>query len=223
MRASITIARSRRRTAIGAPRSNPGTSISESSSAAASSTRPCRSFMSSATVIGRRSPREMSAVTCVSPSGNTSMFQQLSSINTATSVVPPPISTSTTPSRRCSTVSAACAEASGCRMLNSMPTRALRSAFSRLSIALIVPETTCVSTPRRRPANPAGLATAFMSSIENVFGITATISRSAGKARLAVVWITRSIWCAAIVVSLARSRSSARWLRDFRWPPAIPT
>ena len=93
------------------------------------------------------------------PMGRTAVCTTAPSTKTATSVVPPPMSTITTPCCISSRESTASADASGSRMSDSTRTPAPSMHCIRLCIAEEDEVTTCVSTSSREPNMPPGSMT----------------------------------------------------------------
>ena len=85
----------------------------------------------------------------------------------AMSVVPPPISTNTTPSSFSSSVKTAKLDANGCKIksFTSRPQR--RTHFTIFCAALTAPVTICTFTSRRKPLIPMGSRTSSCPSIMN--------------------------------------------------------
>src|SRR5450756_785284 len=123
--------------------------------------------MSSASCVGVRKAIAMSLVIWSPAIGITAVWRIAPPVNTAMSVVPPPIFTRHTPSSFSSSVSTAIDEASGCRIksFTSRPQR--RTHLTMFCAADTAPVTMCTSTSSRTPLMPRGSRTPSWPSTTN--------------------------------------------------------
>ena len=123
--------------------------------------------MSSASGVGVRSAIAMSLVIWSPAIGITAVWRIAPSLKIAMSVVPPPISTSTTPSSFSSSVSTASDEASGCRIRSFTSSPQRRTHLTMFCAALTAPVTMCTFTSSRMPLMPIGSRTSSWPSMMN--------------------------------------------------------
>ena len=128
--------------------------------------------------------------------GITAVWRIAPSVNTAMSVVPPPMSTRHTPRSFSSSVSTAMLEASGCRIRSrtSRPQRLMH--LMMFCAADTAPVTMCTFTSRRMPLMPSGSRTSSWPSMMNSWVRMWRICWSVGMLTALAVSITRStsIW-----------------------------
>jgi hypothetical protein len=140
--------------------------------------------------------------------------------NTAMSVVPPPMSTSATPSSFSSWVSTALAEASGCRMRSCTASPQRRTHLMMFCTAETAPVTTCTFTSSRTPLMPTGSRMSSWPSMMNSWGSTCRICWSVGMATALAVSMTRAT--SASVTSLSLMATMPMELKLRMWLPAMP-
>ena len=176
--------------------------------------------MSSASFGGVRSATAMSLLTWSPATGITAVWRMAPLVNTAMSVVPPPMSTRQTPSSRSSSVSTAIAEASGCstRSATSSPQR--RTHLMMFCAADTAPVTMCTFTSRRIALMPSGSRTSSWPSTMNSCGMVWRICWSVGMLTARAVSTTRStsIW----LISLSLMANMPCELKLLMWLPAMP-
>ena len=117
---------------------------------------PKRSLIFSALSSDTRSPAARSLVMFIAPTGITDEYESAPSTKIATSVVPPPISTNTTPSSFSVSESVAAAAASPPNAIPATSTPSSDTHLCRLRIAVAPPVTRWVSTSSRTPPIPMG-------------------------------------------------------------------
>jgi hypothetical protein len=137
----------------------------------------------------------------------------------ATSVVPAPMSTSTTPSSRSSSVSTAWLEASGFSMSWSTSRPQRRTHLMMFSAALCAPVTMCTLASRRMPLMPIGSFTSWP-SITNSWGSTSSRRWSLEMLMARAVSTTRAT--SAGVTSLSFTATMPLELMPRMWLPVMP-
>ena len=198
----------------------PGTSILSLGLASTCLASPWRSLMSSASAVGVRSAMAMSLVIWSPATGSTAEWRIAPPTNTAMSVVPPPMSTSATPSSFSSAVSTALLAASGCRIRSwtSRPQR--RTHLMMFCTAETAPVTMCTLTSRRTPLMPTGSRMSSCPSMMYSCGSTCRICWSVGMLTALAVSVTRCT--SASVTSLSLIATMPIELKLRTWLPAIP-
>src|SRR5262245_18626908 len=199
----------------------PGTSIIWLGSASWRSATPWRVLMVSASAVGVRSAIAMSLVIWSPAIGITAVWRIAPCVNTAMSVVPPPMSSRQTPRSFSSSDSTARDEASGCRIrsLTSRPQR--RTHLMMFCAADTAPVTMCTFTSRRTPDMPIGSRTSSCPSMMNSWRNTCRICWSVGMLTARAVSIARSTSSALTSRSLIATIPVELKLR--MWLPAMPT
>src|SRR6185295_17148217 len=142
-------------------------------------------------------------------------------VNTAISVVPPPMSTRHTPRSFSSSDSTARDDASGCRIRSptSMPQR--RTHLMMFCAAETAPVTMCTFTSSRTPDMPIGSRTSSWPSMMNSWRSTCRICWSVGMFTARAVSSARSTSSAVTSRSLIATMPVELKLR--MWLPAMPT
>src|SRR5688572_19824778 len=156
------------------------TSIVSRSSTIDDSAQPLLRFSFSASGTGVRSPTAMSLVKWSPPSATTPVCHRLPRSKIAMSAVPPPISTSATPSSFSSMVSTASAAASCSITMSTTLTPARLTHDTMFCVDEAAPVTTWTLTSSRAPAMPIGAPMPSWSSTTKSCGRTWRISRPVG-------------------------------------------
>ena len=162
----------------------------------------------------------MSLVTWSPAIGSEAVWQIAPCTNTARSVVPAPMSTSTTPSSRSSLVSTATLEASEEKIRSSICRPQRCTHLLMLAAADCAQNTRCASTSRRTPVMPTGLRmpSCELSSLYSR-GMAWRIFWSAGMATAFAASSTRSR--SPHVTSPSRIGTMPGELRHCTWLPEI--
>jgi hypothetical protein len=199
----------------------PGTSICWLASASWRSATPWRTLIDSASAVGVRSAIAMSLVIWSPAMGITAVWRIAPCVNTAMSVVPPPMSSRHTPRSFSSSESTAREEASGCRIrsFTSRPQR--RTHLTMFCAADTAPVTMCTFTSRRTPDMPIGSRTSSCPSMMNSWRSTCRICWSVGMLTARAVSIALSTSGAETSRSLIATMPVELKLR--MWLPAMPT
>jgi hypothetical protein len=222
MRGSIIDASTWREISRSARPPTPGTATISFDDTSEESAQPNWILICSALSIGVRSPMAMSLVTLAPPHGTIAVCRIEPSKNTATSVVPPPMSSSTTPRSRSSLPSTAWLEASG-SSTRSWTLRPARWMARQMFLAEVTaPVMMCTSASSRTPLIPTGSLMPSWSSTMNSWGMTWMISRSIGIAIALAASTTRSTSAGPISLSLRDTAITPRLLMLRMWSPAIP-
>ena len=183
------------------------TSMVSFSSTIDESAHPLLRFSFSASGIGVRSPTAMSLVKCSPPTATTPVCHRLPRSKIARSAVPPPMSTSATPSSFSSGVSTASAAASCSITMSTTVTPARFTHETMFCVDEAAPVTMWTFTSRRAPIIPTGAPMPSCSSTTKSCGSTCRISRPAGSVT-------------ALAASIAR-RTSSRVISRFLPATAI--
>ena len=152
--------------------------------------------------------------------GITAVCRMAPPVKIAMSVVPPPMSTSATPSSFSSCVSTDMLEASGCRIRSCTSRPQRRTHLTMFWAAETAPVTMCTFTSRRTPLMPIGSRMSSWPSMMNSCGSTWTICWSVGMFTALAVSITRAM--SASVTSLSLIATMPLELKLRMWLPAIP-
>ncbi len=198
----------------------PGTSILSAGLASTCLAMPWRSLISSASGVGVRSAIATSLVIWSPAIGITAVWRMLPPVKIAMSVVPPPMSTSATPSSFSSWVSTAVLEASGCRIRSCTSSPQRRTHLMMFCAADTAPVTMCTLTSRRTPLMPIGSRMSSWPSMMNSCGSTCRICWSVGMLTALAVSMTRAT--SASVTSLSLIATMPIELNERMWLPAIP-
>src|SRR6218665_3278406 len=218
-RAAITPASTCRLSMRGLRSPRPGTSTWASGSASSCLAQPLSTLMSSASLVGVRSAIAMSRVIRSRAMGITAVWRIAPPVKMATSVVPAPMSTTTTPSSRSSSVSTAWLDASGLSISCSTSSPQRRTHLMMFSAALCAPVTMWIFASRRRPLMPIGSFTSCP-SITNSCGSTSSRRWSLEMLMALAVSITRAT--SAEVTSLSLTATMPLELRPRIWLPVMP-
>ncbi len=159
------------------------TSIVSSSPTIELRAQPQRRFSFSASGTGVRRPTAMSLVKWSPPIATTPVCHRLPRSKIAKSVVPPPMSTTATPSSRSSGVSTASAAAICSSTVSTTVTPARFTQAMRFCMDAAPPVTMWTLTSRRDAVMPTGSAMPSSSSTAKSCGSTWRISRPVGSAR----------------------------------------
>ena len=177
-------------------------------------------MISSAFGLGVRIATAMSLVTWSPAMGITAVCRIAPWVNTAMSVVPPPMSMRQTPRSFSSSVRVAWLEASCSSTMSSTARPQRWMHFSMFWAALSAPVTMCTLASRRTPDMPIGARTPSCPSMMNSCGSTCRIFWSAGIATALAASMTCSMsdcW-----TSLSRIATTPWEFRLRTWLPAMP-
>ena len=199
------------------------TSIVSSSSTIADSAQPHRRLIFSASGIGVRSPTAMSLVKWSPPTATTPVCHRLPRSKIAKSVVPPPMSTSATPSSFSSWVSTDSARRQLLEHGVERPRRPAR--FTQATMFCVdeaLPVTTWTLTSSRAPVMPTGAPMPSCSSTTKSCGSTCRISRPLGSATAFAASIARRTSSRVISRFLPATATTPRLLKALTCGPGQP-
>ena len=191
-RGSMISQRMRRLSTRGARPPTLGTSMVSSLSRLALCALPNFTLIFSASTIGVRRPTAMSLVRWLPPSGITLVCWMAPPEKIARSVVPPPMSTSATPSSFSSSASTASAEASGSSTMSATCSPVRPQHLTMFWALLTAAVTMCTFASRRTPLIPSGSRMPSCSSMMYSCVRTWRISRSCGMLMARAASRTRS-------------------------------
>ena len=140
----------------------------------------------------------------------------------AKSVVPPPMSTSATPSSFSSAVRTDSAAASCSSMVSMTLTPARFTQATMFCVEAVLPVTTCTLTSSRAPVMPIGEPTPSCSSTTKSWGSTWTISRPLGSATALAASMARLTSSRVISRFLPATATTPRLLNALTWAPDSP-
>ena len=163
--------------------------------------------------MGACNPAAMSLVRWLPPTLSTAVCFTEPPWNNAMSVVPPPMSTSATPTSFSSWVSVASADASGSSTKSATLSPVRLQHLMTFWAAATAPVTTCTLASSRTPAMPRGSTIPPWPSRANSWGSTWSTSRSMGMATALAASMTRST--SASVTSLFLTATTP-WLLNPR-------
>src|SRR5688572_13473678 len=149
----------------------------------------------------------------------TPVCQRLPRSKIATSAVPPPTSTSATPSSFSSGVSTASAAASCSMTVSATVTPARLTHATMFCVDEIAPVTMCTFTSSRAPVIPIGAPIPSCSSTTKSCGSTCRISRPVGSATAFAASIARRTSSRVISRFLPATAMTPRLLNPFTWGP----
>ena len=138
------------------------------------------------------------------------------------SVVPPPMSMSTTPSSFSSAKSTASAEAIGSSTTSCTASPARFTERTTFCTDVTAAVTMWTSTSSRTPDMPSGSRTPSASSTAKVCGSTWMISRSCGTLTARAASTTRSTSAGLTSRSRPETGTTPRLFSERMWPPATP-
>ena len=175
----------------------------------------------SASCGGVRRPNAMSLVSWWPPIGMTLVWATAPSVKIAMSVVPPPMSTSATPSPFSSSSSTASPDASGSRTMSSTSRSQRVQHLMMFCAAAAAAVTMWTRASRRTPHMPSGSRTPSCPSILYSCGSTWTMWRSTGSAMARASSSTLPTSVGRTSLSLMATVPVE--LTPLMWPPAMPT
>ena len=149
----------------------------------------------------------------------TPVCQRLPRSKIAKSVVPPPMSTSATPSSRSSGVSTASAAASCSSTVSATSTPARLTQATTFCVDDAAPVTMCTFTSRREPVMPTGAPMPSWSSTTKSCGSTCRISRPLGSATALAASRARRTSSRAISRFLPATATTPRLLKPLTCAP----
>ena len=225
MRHWMMCARFFRLISLGSRPRRPGMLTTSFSLFSAASALPKRVFSVSAWSRRMEQPILMSSVITLPPKGITAVWRMMWSLKMAMSVVPPPMSTSTTPASFSSALSTASALASGSRISSVTSSPARCTHLLMLRAAVSCPLMMWKLASRRTPLMPIGSLMPCSLSMMYSCGITWMISSPGGITSLYMSSISASmsVWRISSSRLLLWRVIMPRWCMLRMCCPAMPT